>query len=112
MSAPRLKTKLWVQAQIRLCDLQAIPAAILRRGDDDAGSVALKFNRLAEGCEVLTQFREPDGALAWMRGTGPKPVPETEADAYIARQRQRDPDLWVLEIEDPARRFILTDPVR
>lgn len=95
----RLKTGLWIRALIRRCDLAAIAAAVVARGDGDSGAVLLKLNGLAEGCSVLAQARGPDGDLLWMRATGPAPVAEAEADSYIARQRRRDPDLWVVEIE-------------
>jgi len=95
----RLKTGLWIRALIRRCDLAAIGVAVVARGDGDAGAVLLKLNARDDGCSVLAQARGPDGELIWMRATGPAPVPEADADAYIARQRRRDPDLWVIEIE-------------
>ncbi len=95
-----LTTGLWVSAQVRLCDRAFIPATVVRRGDPDAGTVLLKINRFEAGVTVYTQASTVDDAPAWSRGTGPSPVPEAEADAYIARQVARDPDLWVLEIED------------
>lgn len=95
-----LTTGLWVSAQVRLCDRAFIPAAVVRRGDSDAGTVLLKINRFEGGVTVYTQASSLDGEPAWSRGTGPAPVTEAEADAYVARQVARDPDLWVLEIED------------
>ena len=86
---------------MRICDRNFIPATIVRRGDPDAGTVLLKLNRFEAGASrSYTQASTMSDEPAWSRGTGPTPVTETEADAYIARQVQYDPDVWVLEIED------------
>ncbi|ARJ67005.1 hypothetical protein WV31_15670 [Magnetospirillum sp. ME-1] len=100
MSEPRLKARLWVHAAIRRCSILAIPAVVVAKGDEDAGAVLIKLNRGALGCEVFTQVRDGAGEAAWMRATGPDPVPEDKADAYIRKSREVDSDLWVLEVED------------
>lgn len=109
MDDPRLKTGLWVQSQIRLCDIHSIPAVVVHRGDSDAGAVLLKINRLEDGCEVFTRFRGLDGDAGWLRGPGS--VDEGEADNYVRRQINRDPDVWVIEIEDPNDRYQLDGPI-
>jgi hypothetical protein len=38
-------------------------------------------------------------------------IDEAEIDAFIARQVRFDPDLWIIEIEDPQGRHFLTEPV-
>jgi len=102
---PRLKSKLWVQAAIRACTVQAIPAMVAHKGDPDAGAVLIKQNLLGGGFVVLTQIRRGDGQPSWLRGTGPDPVDEAKAEAYISRQLTRDSDLWVIEVEDKAGRL-------
>ncbi len=104
---PRLKTGLWVKALIRRCDLAAVAVALVSRGDADSGAVLIKLNAGGDGCSVLTQARGPDGELLWMRATGAATVAEADADAYISRQRRRDPDLWVVEIESGSPTKIL-----
>lgn len=108
---PRLKTGIWVQALIRRCMGEAVPAVVARRGFEDAGAVLLKINGLQGQCYVLAAGTDLDGKRVWRCATGPGLVAESEADGYIAREVQRDPDLWVIEIEDRALRHFLEDPV-
>jgi hypothetical protein len=107
----RLKSALQVQALIRRCDLAAIGVAVTARGDPDAGAILVKLCGRDAGATVLAQTRRADGTLGWLRATGAELVAETDADAYIARQRQRDPDLWVVEIETIAPQTVLDDGI-
>jgi hypothetical protein len=108
---PKLKANVVVKALLRRCDLLAIPAAVVRRGDADSGAILIKLNQFEIGSTVLAQTRTLEGELVWMRATGETPVADEAAEAYIERQRKRDPDLWVVEIEDRAGRLPLDQRV-
>lgn len=111
VSETNIKTKIWVQALVRQVNGQGAFAVIAHRGDEDAGAVLVKLYQPGVGATVLTQVRTGDGRRAWMRATGPEPVPEPDADRYIERQRDIDMDLWVVEIEDREGRHPLGDPI-
>ncbi|MFL2771509.1 MAG: DUF1491 family protein [Rhodospirillaceae bacterium] len=103
----RLKTKIWVQSYLRRTEADGFSATLVRRGDADAGAVLIKVNRLCNGCSVYTQVRDENGDPAWFSGTGKDAVSEDVAEAYIARQKQYDADLWVVEVEDPKSAYWL-----
>ena len=110
-ATPRLKTEIRVQAWLRRCAVAGVMAAVVRKGDAEAGALFIKINRFTAGCEVFSGVAAPDGTPAWFRATGTQPVPEKEADAYLGRQVSYDSDLWILEIEDPRNVFTFDEPV-
>lgn len=111
MTEPRLKTEIWIKAQIRLCDIAFIPAVIGRRGDSDAGQVLIRRDLRHGTCELFARTRTADGAPAWRRLGGPEPIAQSTADELVARESGFDPDLWVLEVDDPERRYELDAPL-
>lgn len=100
MAEPRLKAGLWVSMALRMGDQAGRPGAVLRKGDPDAGGILVVL-RGRDGLVVLSQVRAAEGEASWMRATGADPVAQEAADAYVARQLGRDPDLWVVEFEAP-----------
>jgi len=100
MSDGRVPTELWLQAHLRRLSIEGIAAVVVHRGEAMGGSVLLKLNQRDLGCRVLSQARGVDGALGWLAAFEGKAVDEPAADAYITRAIGRDPDLWVVEIDD------------
>jgi hypothetical protein len=96
----KVKAGIWVSMAIRLSDMAGRAAAVLRKGDPDSGGI-LCVLRGRDGVQILSQIRDAEGRPAWLRATGTASVDQDAADAYVARQVQRDPDLWVVEFDAP-----------
>jgi len=96
----RLPTHLWVMAEVRRCGTAGIPAVVARRGERVGGMVLLRLNRLEAGSLLLNEARDAEGRRGWMPALSGRLVDEAEAQGYIDRAVKRDPDLWVIEVED------------
>ena len=105
---PQLKAGFWTSALIRRAEIAGAFAAVVKRGDKDAGACLVKV-RLGDGEAVLYRpIRNMSGERVWL----PKgPAEEREIDAYMNSRVDDDPDLWIVEIEDRQGRHFLTEPV-
>ncbi|ODT59702.1 MULTISPECIES: DUF1491 family protein [Paracoccus] len=105
MAEARLAASLWVAAYLARLAQVSIPAYVLARGDDTAGAIAVKCAHLDGNAALWMREWDMDSdTRPWVAvQTGP----ERDIDAAIARQRSRDRDLWVLEIEARDGRTLL-----
>jgi hypothetical protein len=110
----RIKAGIWVSAYLRRVNAMAVPALVVRRGDSDAGAIYIKINMLDGHALLLRPAAagkegaedERFWALAFSAARD-----EAEVDRYLARQREFDADLWVIEVEDRAGRHFIEDYV-
>jgi hypothetical protein len=104
----RLTARFWVDAYLARLRFQDIPAFVTSHGDDTAGAVLVKLNTLDGKASAFHRTYDlMSGSRRWQElATGS----EQEVDASIRRQRDFDPDLWVIEVEDRAGRHLLDEP--
>ncbi|WP_424990334.1 DUF1491 family protein [Fluviibacterium sp. S390] len=101
----RLAADLWVKAYLRRLQIEHIPAYIAAKGDPTSGPVIVKLATL-DGKAVAKQrsYDLMTGERSWMvLAEGP----EAEVDAVLARQKDRDRDLWIVEVESREGRDLL-----
>lgn len=109
----RLKSAIWVSAFIRRCMIEGAYAVVRRRGAEEAGAIFVKIDRLDGTADLFgpaphSEFddaRPGDRAFIACLRTQPRPI--DEAEKYVARQIEFDPDIWVVEVEDRQGRNFL-----
>lgn len=108
----RLRTEFWVKAYIRRCAIEGASAVVVRHGDDDAGAIFIKIDRLDGSCLLFGPAPAGlDGADAGRRWSPHLPggVEIEKADEFLAREARFDTDLWIVEVEDRRGRHFLDD---
>jgi hypothetical protein len=107
----RVRSELWVRAYLRRCQAEGVPVVIVRRGDEAAGAIFICIDRLDGTVNLYgpapAGLSESGTERHWINCFGIRAVDQTEANLYLARQQEFDPDLWIIEIEDKAGRHFL-----
>ena len=103
-----LAASLWVDAYRRRIEAEGAFAHVARKGDAENGAVLVTVATM-DGRAVLYQrsFDLMSGDRRWVvlaEGA------EAEVAASARRQASFDPDVWVVEVEDPRGRHLLDDP--
>ena len=101
----RLASHIWVSAYLMRLSGAGIYAHIVAKGDETAGAITIKVATMNGKASLITRGPQPDGRVGWH--VLMQDAAEDDVDQRIGRQRRIDPDLWVVEVEDPRGRHLL-----
>lgn len=88
-------------------------ATIVHRGDEERGDVLVKVCQERGVARAYAPGFNPEGPLEFERLLAEDAdASEAAVDELIAKRREFDRDLWVIEIEDREGRHFLTERVR
>jgi len=94
----RLTSQVLVSSLIRRAEAAGGFGAVLARGDATAGAILLILAERGRRTGLLERLLQPDGRYAWQQ-SGPAAADEAESEAWLARRRRTDPDLWLVELD-------------
>ena len=99
----RLKTEIRVSAFLKRAQAGGAFAVIIRRGDPDAGAIWIIARQTPNYFRYVEQM-SMSGGREWFKDG---PFDEANLSTRMNKAVDRDPDLWIVEIEDRDGRVFL-----
>ena len=107
----RLPTHLEVAAWRRAVEAAGGFAAILAKGDPDAGSVLLLTTQRGGNPQLWERMPQRDGTRMFVPIAWQAIENEQQMLSYIDRRKDQDADLWIVELDIPKpERFVDLQP--
>lgn len=103
----RLPAHLEVSSLIRLVEANGGFATVLYKGERHAGTLLIVTMYHGENAKLYERMPQLDGTRPFVLTKEQDSENPHEFYEYLARRRERDPDIWVVEVDiDDAERFI------
>jgi len=103
----RLPAHLEVSGLIRAVEAAGGFAAVLAKGERDAGTLLVICCRNGAEGRAWERMPRADGTRGWTLTRRQDPTDSAEFTEFWQRRKRQDSDLWVLELDIPdAERFI------
>ncbi len=103
----RLPAHLEVSGLIRAVQAEGGFAAVLGKGEPEAGTILIVTTENGEIARVYERMPQLDGSRKWSVSKQQDPENKYIFNEYLERRKQQDPDLWIVELDIArAERFI------
>lgn len=105
----RLPAHLEVSGLVRMAEANGGFAAVLAKGERDAGTILILAMERGENRSLYERMPQLDGSRRFVRVKAQDPEKAQEFDEYLARRKAQDSDIWLVEVDIAnAERFIAT----
>ncbi len=74
-------------------------ATVMRRGDEDRGSLLLIVSSRGRHVACLERLLDRDQSYRWQRSGPPADSDSTEVAAFLAKRTRFDEDSWAIELD-------------
>ncbi|SFG22801.1 hypothetical protein SAMN05518801_11151 [Novosphingobium sp. CF614] len=97
--ASRLPAHLEVAALIRSVEAEGGFAAVLSKGERDAGAIMVVLTEKGGKARAYERMPQLDGTRAWSCSKEQDIENKQEFSEYLTRRSAQDPDLWIIELD-------------
>lgn len=101
----RLPAHLEVSSLIRRVQATGGFAAVLAKGEREAGTILLVTTENGRNTRVFERMPQLDGSRSWTCSKEEDPENKEIFNQYLERRKSQDDDLWIIELDiaDPER---------
>ena len=99
MDEAGLPAHLEVNALIRRAGAEGGFASVIRKGEQDAGTILLILTERGANPRVFERMPQLDGARKWVLTRSQNTENKKELEDWLTRRADQDQDLWIVELD-------------